>query len=452
MEGLEISEVRIKDLDSQKRIDAELYNKTYVTFKTAMHNFCHTTLGAECSMVRKGIFDIKSSQYCDSGIPFVRISNMKDMTIDVSDIVYIPLSEHIRNLKTELQYGDIVLSKTAIAAASFVNVRECNVSQDVVAVKLKTDSQLLSHYVVVFLNTKYGIEQLQRRFTGNIQMHLNLDECKNEIVIPVLSPELQLKTKVLLENAIENSKESIKTYQEAKEILLKELGLWGWEPTNDNKSIKHFIDFITSGRLDAEFYQPKYDELEAIIKKSPYRTIAELQTYNARGVQPDYENDGEIPVVNSKHILEDGLDYDNFEHTTKDFLGSHERARIGQGDILIYTTGANIGRAQVYLKEESAVASNHVNILRVQGVNPIYLAIVLNSQVGRMQTEKLCTGSAQAELYPTDIEKFVVPILPDKTQQTIADYIQKSVSLRQKAKQLLEDAKHMVEFEIEKKL
>ena len=54
-------------------------------------------------------------------------------------------------------------------------------------------------------------------------------------------------------------------------------------------------------------------------------------------MQPEYVQDGEVSVVNSKHILEDGLDYDNFEHTTTAFLNSHKRAQIGYGDILIYT-------------------------------------------------------------------------------------------------------------------
>ena len=42
----------------------------------------------------------------------------------------------------------------------------------------------------------------------------------------------------------------------------------------------------------------------------------------------------------------------------------------------------------------------HVNILRVENANPVYVAFVLNSLIGRMQTKQVVTGSAQAELYP----------------------------------------------------
>ena len=176
-----------------------------------------------------------------------------------------------------------------------------------------------------------------------------------------------------------------------------------------------------------------------------------MQTFNARGVQPDYIADGNVSVVNSQNILENGLDYDNFEKTSLEFLKQNKRAMIRENDILIYTTGANIGRAQPYLLSDNAVASNHVNILRLEGVNPIYAALVLNSKVGRLQTEKAYTGSGQVEIYPTELEKFLIPILPKNIQETIAEKIKQSFALKKESKDLLEMAKKKVEDEIYKK-
>ena len=41
-------------------------------------------------------------------------------------------------------------------------------------------------------------------------------------------------------------------------------------------------------------------------------------------------------------------------------------AHIQQNDLLIYTTGAYIGRTNVYLRDAPAMASNHVNMLRLR--------------------------------------------------------------------------------------
>ena len=302
--------------------------------------------------------------------------------------------------------------------------------------------------LAVYLNSKYGRIEIEKySMVGN---QANFSPAKfRQISIPVFSKTFNLGIERIVFKSFDLSEEGKSLYLKARKMLQDALDLQDWQPSKALFNVKTLKDsFFLSDRLDAEHYQVKYDELEEIIKTVPYKTIAEIQTFNARGVQPDYVEDGSVSVVNSKHILEDGLDYDNFERTTEAFLSSQKRAQIGYGDILIYTTGANIGRTQAYLKNDPALASNHVNILRVKGVNPIYLALVLNSRIGRMQTEKLCTGSAQVEIYPNDIEKFIVPILDETMQETIAEKVQESFAMKAESKRLLNVAKEAVEMAI----
>ena len=310
---------------------------------------------------------------------------------------------------------------------------------------------ILPEYLTAYLNTKQGIQDIKRHARQSInQTNVNPEEVK-EMEIPILSMSFQERIKdcLILANKIRYQSQVL--YSDTQKLLLEYLNLNGWQPSSNQVNVKCLKDsFLLRGRLDAEHYQVKYEELEERIKAVPYKTIAEIQQFNARGVQPDYVEEGGISVVNSKHILEDGLDHDNFERTTEAFLSSNERAQIGYGDILIYTTGANIGRTQAYLRDNTGLASNHVNILRVKGVNPIYLALVLNSLIGRMQTEKLCTGSAQAEIYPNDIEKFIVPILGETIQETIAAKVQKCFAMKTESKRLLNVAKTAVETAISK--
>src|SRR5690606_21778008 len=132
----------------------------------------------------------------------------------------------------------------------------------------------------------------------------------------------------------------------------------------------------------------------------------------------------------SKNILEKSLDYKNFEKTDISYWDIQKKARIFKGDILTYTTGANIGRTQVYNSDKKALGSNHVNILRVKNQNPTYIALIMNSIVGKMQTEKLSAGSAQAELYPKDIDQFIVPILDLDMQSEIVNFVNQSFNLK----------------------
>lgn len=115
----------------------------------------------------------------------------------------------------------------------------------------------------------------------------------------------------------------------------------------------------------------------------------------------------------------------------------------------MYTTGANIGRTNIYQSAKKALASNHVNILRIKGEDPSYVAFVMNSFIGRMQTEKLSAGSAQAELYPKDIAKFLIPFVASEIQQRIREKIIVSLALKKQSTALLDVAKHAVEIAIE---
>ena len=87
-------------------------------------------LGETARTLRKGIFDIKADSYTEAGIPFIRISNLRDGIVDDSNIAYISESTHKSEVKTEVTRGDLVLSKTAYPSASYVQLKTANVSQE----------------------------------------------------------------------------------------------------------------------------------------------------------------------------------------------------------------------------------------------------------------------------------------------------------------------------------
>ena len=51
-------------------------------------------------------------------------------------------------------------------------------------------------------------------------------------------------------------------YRQAEELLLEAIELKDFQPIQENKNIKSFSEsFLATGRLDAEYYQPKYEEI-----------------------------------------------------------------------------------------------------------------------------------------------------------------------------------------------
>ena len=83
----------------------------------------------------------------------------------------------------------------------------------------------------------------------------------NKIKIPKIKKDIQQKIKVQVQTAYFKKQQSKHLYQEAENLLLTELGL-------KDHSFSHAITFSTTkkevdqaGRYDAEYFQPKYDEM-----------------------------------------------------------------------------------------------------------------------------------------------------------------------------------------------
>ena len=451
LEGLEISEVLLSELERTTRFDSEFYGKENLEIENKISSL-NTRSVADLTKVSDGNHMSISKNFQDSGIPYYRGQNIHSFFIENSNPIYINRDTydwpHMK--RSHLKKGDVLLSIVGtiggVSLVSTNNAATCNCKLAILRPK-----GIDGFFLAAFLKSTYGQNQVKKFTRGAVQMGLILEDM-NQIHVPILSKEFQLTIRSTIELSSKSKDLSTIAYQSAENTLLSTFGLDNFHPSQEAVNVKNFSEFLgSSGRLDAEFYQPKYDDLLiAIRKNSEYHRIGDIRTDNFRGLQPKYVESGKLNVINSKHILEKSLNYENFEKTSIDYWNTQKRARVFKGDILTYTTGANIGRTQVYLSEEKALASNHVNILRLKGDNnSFYVGFVLNSLVGRMQTERFSAGSAQAELYPKDIDQFLIPFCSNEKQNEIIELAEESFKLKKQSEHLLEVAKTAVEIAIE---
>ncbi len=450
LKQLEAVEIRFSELEDGIRIDAELYKKNLIHFERKIKQKKYTTLGNEALIIKKGIFDIKAETYSSEGIPFVRISNLKNMGIMMNDIIYIPEKENNKNLETFLQRNDIILSKTATAAASLVDIDYCNTSQDTVAVKLKSDSELISHYVVTFLNTEIGLSQMQRWFTGNIQMHLNLTDCKEKMLIPIFSKSFQSAIKSTLEKSITFKKDSENLYRQAEQTLLLEIDLFHWQETEKNTVVKKFSNFVSNGRLDAEYYQPKYDELFSHLNKVRNLQLHQLVNFK-KSIEPGseaYQLEG-IPFIRVSDISKFGISHPEHHLDRNEFDIEELKPKK---DTILLTKDGSVGIAYKVDKDLDVITSGALLHLTLKSdeVLPDYLALVLNSKLAQMQAERDAGGSIIQHWRPDEIKQVVVPILSTNKQKELVKQIKNSFKLREESSRLIETAKQAVEIAIEK--
>lgn len=456
MEGLESSELKLSELETGIRIDAELYKKELVFFERKIRAIAFSSLGEEVKLIKKGIFDIKADCYIKEGVPFVRISNLKGCLIDTSDIVFIPEEENEKNIVTCLSRNDIILSKTANAAASLVNLDKCNTSQDTVAVKLKENSHFLSHYVVIFLNTKYGLKQMQRWFTGNIQMHLNLEDCKENLLIPLYSICFQEVIKSLFEEFIKVNAVSKATYKKAESLLFRVLTIDKLNVSENSIAIKSFKEsFLQTGRLDAEFYQPFYDEIEAILKGNGYEVLENICSEINYGTVPTspYTEDGSgIPYIkgtNFKNTIIDNEGLDRLVNT--DSLP--ERFFTKEGDIIISQMGTVGDTGVVEKNQEGWLFASFTIRARIKDkkkFDPHFIAFFIQHIAKPYYLHRyIAQASVRQNTDLPTVKNMYIPKLKIETQREICSLVKQSFKQRQESHQLLDSAKHAVELAIE---
>src|SRR5205085_7849100 len=113
-------------------------------------------------------------------------------------------------------------------------------------------------YLLAFLRSYYGFSQLLRQRELTIQYQLTVERVK-AVRVFVPSSDFQTQVESLVKQAHARLKKSRSLYAKAEILLINELGLRSFVPSAENTaSMKLSEVFGVSGRLDAEFYLPKY--------------------------------------------------------------------------------------------------------------------------------------------------------------------------------------------------
>lgn len=442
------------------RIDAEYFKKRFIREDHNRAKFKNEHLGSIAYITdgQHGYHEVDES----SNISHLTAKNFKFWFADKTGAE--PLAEwvHRANQRSVLEIDDVILTtRGSVGYCALVkqDVLPANIDQDVARIALKKPlKSFYPEFVVSYLNSAYGQDWVLRNSTGMVQQGLALWRIR-ELPIPIMSEPFQISIKRLLDAAFSAKEESKALFENAEKSLYRTLSL-DFDILASQRGINASVRTLTgsfgvTGRLDAEFWQPAPALVEEKIRSvGAVRLGSWCIEPPRRGVQPDFTPHGGVFVVASKAVKAIGIELNLEEATTYEFWNDvrSAKARIQQGDVLLNGTGrGTLGRAGVYTGTHPALADNHVTILRLRkGINPFFVSLFLNSQAGLLQSEKWQAGSSgQLELYPFQIEQFLVPNFQSRIQDELGQYVENSLRARQDSIRLTEIAKRAVEIAIE---
>lgn len=447
LKGLEICEVpfsRVIENDIV-RMESEFYNSNTVSYKNTV----------KASQI------IEFSQYGTSkelnemgeGYPVLRLNEFNYSFISHPD-KYCSLLDIDVYHSLQLKKDDVLICRTngnpKFVGRSAIVPKDYDYAFASYLFRIRPNRKYInSATLVAFLNSKYGRLEIEKySMVGN---QANFSPAKfREISIPIFSKDLNDKIEDITYRAFQKLEMSESLYSESANNMLDCLGLNEFTTSSRSYNVKTLKDsFIGTGRLDAEYYQPKYDLLFEKLKGFQTATIKEIATIQ-KSIEPGsdaYQEEG-IPFIRVANLSKFGLSNSDVKLDTTQFADTIRP----QKDTILLSKDGSVGIAYKMEETQDVITSSAILHLQLKTPNvlPDYLTLVLNSIVVKLQAERDAGGSIIQHWKPSEIENVIIPILPMDEQHMIADKVKQSFKMREEAQSLLLQAKHIIEKAIEK--
>lgn len=333
MDGLEAVDLKLNEVleDNEKfRFDSEFFKKEYLNAYRLIKSKPNKQLGDITDTLTDfsangsyeniannfTLLDEKNYAY------MVRTTDLENQNF-TQNVKYI--DEHSYNFlkKSQIFGGEILINKIGSPGRTYIMPKlniPVSLGMNLFMIKLSKNLQYTEEFIWAFLNSKLGKLIIERKINGTVPLTIDKIAIKT-LYIPKLSEVFQLKITDIINLSHQKLEYSKTLYKEAEELLLKEIDLLDFKPSVENISIQSFKDsFGTSGRIDSEYYQPKYDELIEHIKKTKFDKLSNIVNIK-KSIEPGseaYQDEG-IPFIRVSNVTKFDIS-DTEIHLSKNIL------------------------------------------------------------------------------------------------------------------------------------
>ena len=456
MDGLECSEIMKTQLEYSGRIDPEYYQKKYIRYQSLVENCRNFELKEKTDFI-VGPFgsSYNTENYVpNSGYRYIRGQDVKPFVLKDDDARYMTKEDFHRLSKYALKENDILVSVVGtLGNACIVQKKDIPGIFSCKSTVLRTN-EMNPYYLLSYLNSKFGHDLLLRKERGAIQKGLNLGDL-HSLLVPVLTSNIQTILESMIKRSLNQLEHAKSIYKSAETTLLYELGIQTDAFPSSTISIKSFSQSLsTSGRLDAEYYQAKYDFLFHKLKQFPCKKLGGNHgiVTITKSIEPGsaaYRKQG-IPFIRVGDVTKFGISEPEIflpEDIAKDVSSLYPKK-----ETILFSKDGSAGIAYKLEKDKKLITSGallHLTVCNMEDVLPDYLTLVLNSPVVQLQAERDSNGAIIQHWKPSEIKNVIIPVLNKNIQKEITSKVQKSFALRHQSEQFMQYSKKAVEIAIE---
>ena len=394
---------------------------------------------------------MKNINYYGGKIAFIKTDNLHANNIGVVFTDYLSESGNAVIERTALQPNDIIT--TIIGATEDIIARSAlilpehipaNINQNIAQIRVN-NKIAFPEYVNAFLNSKYGRKYLQYFSRQTEQVNLNCQEI-GLVVIPKFSKELQKAIKECTVKAYSLQQKANRLYTNSEQILLTYLNIKNYISGEQSFCVKNLSDsFNASGRLDAEYYQTKYDVIEKTF--ASYKFVGDCcDLFDANYVLNGFM---EYKYIELSNIGLNGT-IENVNAVLGADLPTRARRKVKEGQVIVSSIEGSLDSCAIITKEyDNALCSTGFYVLQSDSINSETLLVLFKSHPIQSLLKKRCSGTILTAISKEEFLNLPLPDIHLQLQMQIAEKIQTCFSLREESKRLLEMAKQAVEMAIE---
>ena len=383
----------------------------------------------------------------NTGHKYIRVSDMKNMSVETSNLLYVPEDIYPKISRYIINKEDVYITVAGTIG------RVGTIPDEIDGANLTENSDRLvftsldKNWLVFTLSADTVQKQISYLTTQVAQPKLAIKKIQ-EFILPL--PPLAEQKRIV--ERVEEIFRILDTIDEAQEKY-----------TADVESLK--AKLITAGiqgklteQLDSdgtaeELYQQIQEEKQKLIKEGKIKKEKPLPAIKDEEIpfeipenwkwvrlgsllhgvtdgphySPKYIDSG-IPFISTRNIANGKLDFSSAKYISPELHEELcERCKPKKGDVL-YSKGGTTGIAVV---NDSDIEFNvwvHVAVLSMgANVNPYYLAMALNSPHCYGQSQEYTKGTANRDLGLTRMVKITLPLPPLAVQKRMAEVREKTM-------------------------
>lgn len=458
MEGLEATEVRLSQINSSFRCESEFFQKKYNYLSNLFNKIKNISILGELLLedVKTGHTpSMKNELYYGESIAFIKTDNVREFSIKPPFTHYLSLLGDAEISSTHLKENDIVTTiigatYDVIGRSSLIRKEDLpsNINQNIALIR-PNPAKILPHYLCVYLNSKYGRGWLEyfSRQTG--QVNLNCREVEL-LPVPLFTKEFQTSVSNIIHQAYDKKYTAQTLYTSAENYLLKCLGMQNFVANPDTYNIKTLKEsFLESGRIDAEYYLPKYDDYFRAVSTYAGGAIPLCEVCTIKDSNYTPETKQVYRYIELANIGKSG-DITGCLCEKGEDLPTRARRLVRTGDVIVSSIEGSLGSCALVTEDyDYALCSTGFYVVRSSQINSETLLTLFKSEPIQQLLKKGCSGTILTGIGKQEFEQIPIPLIRPEVQAEIAQHIQRSFALRKEASQLLEEAKLSVERAIE---